>query len=128
MSFHIKKCHQLTVTKKRNRIPTSYTLDNQTLERVASAKYLGIELTEILHWEKHVHPVKWCKIKQSEHLCIQESKGMPKDIVSKCPDTLLQRPCASNAGVCTSGMGPPSATSEVHIGDAGTMVSLPHPS
>ena len=33
MSFNAAKCHQMTVTKKRNRIPTSYTLHTQsTLE------------------------------------------------------------------------------------------------
>ena len=42
MSFHIEKCHQLTVTKKRYRIPTSYTLRNQTLVRVTSVKNFWI--------------------------------------------------------------------------------------
>ena len=45
-----------------------------------------------------------------------------------CPETLLQRACASGAGVCICGVGPPSATSEVHSGDSAMMVSLPHPS
>ena len=53
MSFNVEKCHQQTVTKKRNRIPTSYTLYNQTFERLASAKYFGVELTKILLWGKH---------------------------------------------------------------------------
>ena len=54
MSFNGGKCHQLTVIKKRNRIPASYTLYNQTFKRVASAEYLGAELTENLHWGKHI--------------------------------------------------------------------------
>ena len=45
MSFNVEKCHQLTVTKKMKRILTSYTLHNKTLERVASTKCLGVELT-----------------------------------------------------------------------------------
>ena len=49
MSFNIEKCHHPTVIKKWNRIPTSYTLHNQTLERVTSAEYLGVESTENLH-------------------------------------------------------------------------------
>ena len=57
MSFNIEKCHQLTVIKKRNRIPTSYTLHNQTLERVASTKYLGVEFTENLHWGNTSSPL-----------------------------------------------------------------------
>ena len=31
-SFNLKKCRQLTVTKKRDKIPISYTLHNQTLK------------------------------------------------------------------------------------------------
>ena len=54
VSSNIEKCHQLTVTKKRNRIPTSYTLHNQTLERVTSAKYLELELMENFHGGKHI--------------------------------------------------------------------------
>ena len=51
-------------------------------------------------------------------------EGMP----NCCPDTLLQRPCAFSARVCNCGVGPQSATSEVHIGDGAMTVSLPHPS
>ena len=54
MSFNIEKCHHPTVIKKWNRIPTSYTLHNQTFERVASAKYPAVELTENIHWGKHI--------------------------------------------------------------------------
>ena len=53
LSFNVGKCPQLTVTEKRNRIPTSYTLYNQILEGVTSVKYLGVELKENLHWENH---------------------------------------------------------------------------
>ena len=42
------------MTKERNRIITSYTLHNQTLVRVTSTKYLGVELTEALHRRKHI--------------------------------------------------------------------------
>ena len=31
-----------------------YTLHNQTLERVTEAKYLGVNLIEILYWGKQV--------------------------------------------------------------------------
>ena len=36
--FNPEKCHQLTVTKKRNRILTSNIICNQTFERVAIAQ------------------------------------------------------------------------------------------
>ena len=123
VSSNIEKCHQLTVTKKRNRIPTSYTLHNQTLERVTSAKYLELELMENFHGGE-THPVNCCKCHHSERLCIQEAAGMP----TCCPDILLQRPHVSPARVGICGVGPPSATSEVHIRDGATTVSPPHPS
>ena len=44
MSFNVQKCYLLTVTKKHNSIPTSYSLHNHTLERVPEAKYLGSEI------------------------------------------------------------------------------------
>ena len=42
MAFNEAKCHQLTVTKNRNEISTRYKL------------HLGVEITENLHWEKHI--------------------------------------------------------------------------
>ena len=69
MSFDVEKCHHLTVTEKRNRIPTSYTVNNKTLERVASAKYLGVELTENLHWRKHIQSAV-AKANKVTPLCI----------------------------------------------------------
>ena len=57
------------MTKKRKRISISYTLHNQTLERVASAKYLGVELTENLHWGKHIQSAV-AKANKVTPLCI----------------------------------------------------------
>lgn len=62
----------------------------------------GVELTEI----GVTHPVNCCRSKQNEWLCIQEPEGMP----NCCPDTLLQWPCASSAGVGICGVGLSSAT------------------
>ena len=89
MSFNIEKCHQLTVTKKRNRIPISYTLHKQILERVTHPKYLEVDLTENLWGEGGrrggTHSVICSKSQQSEYLHIQKPEGMP----NCCTDTLL---------------------------------------
>ena len=82
MSFNVEKCHRLYVIKNRNRIPISYILPNQTLERVGSTKHRGVELAESRH-RGETHPVNCCKIKQSECLCIQGPEGIP----SCCPHT-----------------------------------------
>ena len=50
----IETCHQLNVTKERNRIPTTYTLKKSSPCEVTSTKYLGVELTEALHRRKHI--------------------------------------------------------------------------
>ena len=57
MEFNVKKCLLLSVSWKRNRIPTSYTLNGQTLARVPEAKYLGVNITENLHWDTHVQSI-----------------------------------------------------------------------
>ena len=116
------KGHPLSVTKTRNSIPTSYTLHNQTLEsHQCKVSRRRVDREPAL---EETGPVNCCKNQQSEHLCIREPEGMP----TYHPDTLLQRPCASNARVCICGVGPPSATSEVHIRDDATTISQLHPS
>ena len=57
MRFNINKCQQMTVTLKRSKICRSYTMDGEELQRVKSAKYLGITLTEKLSWREHVREV-----------------------------------------------------------------------
>ena len=62
MAFNEAKCHQLIITKKRNKISTSYMLHDQTLDKVTSAKYLGVKITEILHCiyrQLQPRPTKW---------------------------------------------------------------------
>ena len=61
MAFNVEKCHLLSVTRKKARIETmcsyTYTLHNQTLERVTEAKYqVGASLTETPHCGKQLHP------------------------------------------------------------------------
>jgi hypothetical protein len=53
MSFNAKKCHVLTVTRKRKPVSTSYTLHGEVLQQEDKAKYLGVELTKDLHWGRH---------------------------------------------------------------------------
>lgn len=54
MEFNVSKCHILSITNKRKPISYTYELHNQTLERVDSAKYLGVELTGNMKWGKHI--------------------------------------------------------------------------
>ena len=48
MKFNVAKCHSMRVTRHQHhkQFFFDYSLHNQTLENVQSAKYLGITITE----------------------------------------------------------------------------------
>ena len=56
MKFNVAKCHSMRVTRHllSNQIHFNYSLHQQTLEQVQSAKYLGITITDNLEWGQHV--------------------------------------------------------------------------
>ena len=56
------KCHSMRVTRHlpSNQIHFSYSLHQQTLEQVRSAKYLGLTITDDLEWGQHISEIS-CK-------------------------------------------------------------------
>ena len=52
MKFNVAKCHSMRVTRHPllKQIVYDYTLHNQALENVSSAKYLGVKITYDLEW------------------------------------------------------------------------------
>ena len=52
MKFNVAKCHSMRVTQHlpENQIQFEYSLHQQKLEQVQSAKYLGITITDKLDW------------------------------------------------------------------------------
>ena len=54
MTFNLAKCNSMTVNRKNNKIYHIYKLHNEELDRVNSATYLGLELTENLSWNRHI--------------------------------------------------------------------------
>ena len=56
MKFNVAKCHSMRVTRhySHKQILHDYTLHQQTLENVQSAKYLGITITENMDWGQHI--------------------------------------------------------------------------
>ena len=57
MKFNVAKCHSMRVTKHPlpKQIIHDNSLNNQVLENVSSAKYLGI--TDDLDWVQHINNV-----------------------------------------------------------------------
>ena len=74
------------------------------LVRVTSAKYLGVQLTENLHWEKHVHQALNCKGNWGQCLYLMEPQR-------PSPTTAVQKTCLPSAWVCLRHVGPPSKVS-----------------
>ena len=124
MSFNEAKCHKLTVTKKRNKISTGYTLHDQTLDKVTGAKNIGVEITEKLHWGKHNYTSNYNQDQQSERLRLQKAQWMP----NTCPCTVLQKLRTTSARIRSSGVISLQATSQIVTGDGETTLSSPHPS
>ena len=62
IKFIVSKCHSVRVTRLHpsKHIQFSYTLHQQTLEQVQSAKYLGLTITDNLDWGQHISEIT-CK-------------------------------------------------------------------
>ena len=66
MKFNVANCHSMRVTKHplQKQIIHDYSLHNQVLENVSSAKYLGITVTDDLDWG---HTSNMLPIRQPRH-------------------------------------------------------------
>ena len=71
MKFNVAKCHSMKVTRHQHhkQILFDYSLHNQTLENVQSAKYLGITITDNMDWGQHVSEISSKATKTLGFLC-----------------------------------------------------------
>ena len=76
MRFQPVKCNIMRLSRKRKNINYDYTLKGTKLEMLDSIKYLGVNITNNLHWGKHV-----------EETCNKAFKilGLLKRNLSSCP-------------------------------------------
>ena len=58
MEFHPSKCQTLHITRSRKPQQFQYTLYNESLEQVDTAKYLGVYITADLRWNTHVQATR----------------------------------------------------------------------
>ena len=56
MKFNVAECHSMRVARHQHhkQILFNYSIHNQTMENVQSAKYLGITITDNMDWGQHV--------------------------------------------------------------------------
>ena len=54
MQFNPSKCQVIHIARSRPPLPTKYTLHGETLEEVASARYLGVDIANDLSWKTHI--------------------------------------------------------------------------
>ena len=59
MKFNVAKCHSMSVTRHQHheQILFDYSLHNQPLENVQSAKYLAITITDNMDWGQNVSEI-----------------------------------------------------------------------
>ena len=59
MKFNVAKCHSMRVTRHPTdkHIQFDYTLHQQRLEQIQSAKYLGITISDDLDWGQHISEI-----------------------------------------------------------------------
>ena len=55
MKFHATKNNAITVTDQRKPLQTEYKLHDHTLDKVTSAKHLGVTITKDLKWDTHIN-------------------------------------------------------------------------
>ena len=89
MKFNVAKCNVLTITKKRNPIIFDYKLHGETLEKVQSSKYLGVEITKNLSWGKHIDQIT-SKANKTSAFIHRNLKGCPEKTQTHCFKSLVR--------------------------------------
>ena len=91
MKFNISKCHSIRVTRHlpENRIQFEYSLHQQKLEQVQSAKYLGITITDNLDWGQHVSEIS-CKATKTMGFLLRNLALAPTNTKKVANQTLVR--------------------------------------
>ena len=89
MKFHPDKCEHIAITRKRNPIPSAYTLRGHTLKKVTQAKYLGITMTSKFEWRNHIE-ITSKKANKSLGFLKRNLAHAPKEIRETAYKTLVR--------------------------------------
>ena len=91
MKFNVAKCHSMRVTRHLpdKQILFDYTLQQQKLEQVQSAKYLGLTITDNLDWGEHVSEIS-CKATKTMGFLRRNLSLAPRHTKEVAYKTLVQ--------------------------------------
>ena len=103
MQFNPSKCQVIHITRSRFPLATKYTLHGETLEEVASARYLGVDIANDLSRKTHISRITNTANKSLGFLRRNLRTQNTSILKGKC----IQGHCQTPAGVCCSSMGPP---------------------
>ena len=79
MSFNVKKCNIMRITRSRTPITKFYTLGGQILDEVNQAPYLGVLISEELEWAPHINSIT-SKANSTLGFIRRNLKQCPKDL------------------------------------------------
>jgi len=95
MEFNPDKCEVIRITKKRSPIITTYTIHGKNLSTVETAKYLGINISSDLSWNKHIDVITR-KANNTLGFLRRNTYSCPPHVKESCYKTLV-RPIVENA-------------------------------
>ena len=109
MKFNVAKCHSMRVTRHLHdkQILFDYTLHQQKLEQVQSAKYLGLTITDNLDWGQHVSEIS-CKATKTMGFLRRNLALAPRHTLGNC----IQNIGSTSARVCSTYLESLSQTSD----------------
>ena len=89
MDFNPSKCSVISFTRSRSPDTYSYDLHGERLQRVSSAKYLGVMLSSNLSWTEHVNDVV-SKANRALGMVRRNLKVAPREVKAQAYTSLVR--------------------------------------
>ena len=89
MSFNPDKSEHMKITHKHNPILFNYSLKNQPIKEVPSAKYVGITITNKLTWSTHINNIT-NKALSTKAFSQRKLRSCPSHLKLQCYNTMIR--------------------------------------
>ena len=100
MPFNLTKCEHLTVTNKLHSSTYHYKINDYTIQKAESIKYLGLTISHNLSWSPHISRIVG-KVNSVQSFFQRNLAYCPRDLTVKCYQTYI-RPIIEYAAVVWS--------------------------